>query len=132
MHGGVNMLDAQSGRQADILALLDGIKDPCSVANATPTGLNSMGLIGALDVSDDGAVAIRLRLTSPFCHMIGYFKVEAERRLMALPGISSVTLTADNGLDWSPDMMSADARKQRQARLDAMQLACSSKPDLTQ
>lgn len=109
--------DAQSGQHVAILALLDGIKDPCSVANGTPTGLASMGLIGALDVAEGGAVAIRLRLTSPFCHMIGYFKVEAERRLLSLPGVSSVSLTADNGLDWSPDMMSEAARAQMAARL---------------
>ena len=114
--------DARPDQHADILALLDEIKDPCSVANGTPIGLTSMGLIGALDVSDAGEVSIRLRLTSPFCHMIGFFKVEAERLLKSLPGINSVTLTADNGLDWSPEMMSVSAQEQRTARLKRIEL----------
>lgn len=115
--------DARPDRHADILAMLDEIKDPCSVANGTPIGLTSMGLIGALDVSDAGEVSIRLRLTSPFCHMIGFFKVEAERLLKSLPGINSVALTADNGLDWSPEMMSLAAQEQRAARLNLMEMA---------
>ena len=114
--------DARPDRHADILAMLDEIKDPCSVANGTPIGLTSMGLIGALDVSDAGEVSIRLQLTSPFCHMVGFFKVEAERLIKNLPGINSVSLTADNGLDWSPEMMSVSAQKQRTARLKRIEL----------
>jgi metal-sulfur cluster biosynthetic enzyme len=102
-----------------ILTELDEIKDPCSVANGTPMGLAEMGLIGALDVSDAGAVSIELRLTSPFCHMIGFFKAEAQKRLMALPGITSVSLSADNGLDWSPDMIGAAAQTRRFAMLES-------------
>ena len=114
--------DARPDQHAAILALLDEIKDPCSVANGTPIGLTSMGLIGALDVSDAGEVSIRLRLTSPFCHMVGFFKVEAERLIKKLPGIKSVSLTADNGLDWSPEMMSVSAQEQRTARLKRIEL----------
>lgn len=100
-------------RHTNIIAALDEIKDPCSVANGTPMGLAEMGLIGTLDVSDTGEVAIEMRLTSPFCHMIGYFKVEAQERLMKLPGVTSVAFSADQGLDWSPAMMSATARERR-------------------
>ena len=114
--------DARPDRHADILAMLDEIKDPCSVANGTPIGLASMGLIGALDLSDAGEVSIRLRLTSPFCHMVGFFKVEAERLIKKKPGIKSVSLTADNGLDWSPEMMSVSAQEQRTARLKRIEL----------
>ena len=109
------MPDAGSARRAAILAALDQIKDPCSLANGTPMGLVEMGLIKALNIGEDGEVAIELRLTSPFCHMIGFFKVEAQARLMALPGVTSVGLSADQGLDWSPGMISAAAQARRLA-----------------
>ncbi len=115
------MHDTLNDRRADIIAELDAIKDPCSVASGVPMGLAEMGLVDTIDVSLTGGVAISLRLTSPFCHMIGYFKTEIERRVMALPGITSVLLSADNGLDWSPDRISAAAQTRRTAHLQEMQ-----------
>jgi hypothetical protein len=38
---------------------------------------------------------------------------------MALPGITSVSLSADNGLDWSPDMIGAAAQNRRIAMLES-------------
>ena len=102
-----------------IIAALDEIKDPCSVASGVPMGLAEMGLIGTLEVSDVGAVSIELRLTSPFCHMIGFFKTEAHNRLMALPGVTSVSLSGDNGLDWSPEMISSASKVRRSAILQS-------------
>jgi metal-sulfur cluster biosynthetic enzyme len=115
------MLDTADHRRAAILAELDEIKDPCSMASGVPMGLAEMGLIDTLDVSPRGEVVIRLRLTSPFCHMIGFFKTEAKRRVMALPGITSVSLSADNGLDWSPERISAAAQTRRAEYLNEMQ-----------
>jgi metal-sulfur cluster biosynthetic enzyme len=106
--------------RAAILAELDEIKDPCSMASGVPMGLAEMGLIDTLDISAAGEVKIRLRLTSPFCHMIGFFKTEAARRVMALPGITSVSLSADNGLDWSPERISPAAQARRAEHLNAM------------
>jgi metal-sulfur cluster biosynthetic enzyme len=108
-------------RRAAILAELDEIKDPCSMASGVPMGLAEMGLINSLDVSPDGEVAIRLRLTSPFCHMIGFFKTEAQRRVMEIPGVTSVSLSADTGLDWSPELISPAAQARRAGHLNEMQ-----------
>jgi metal-sulfur cluster biosynthetic enzyme len=93
---------------------LNTIGDPCSVAVGSPMGVEEMGLIESVDIDDDGAVAIRMRLTSPTCHMIGYFSVEMRDRLLAVPGVTAVTVTSDAGLDWTADMMS-DAAKLRRA-----------------
>jgi metal-sulfur cluster biosynthetic enzyme len=106
-----------------IIAELDEIKDPCSVASGVPMGLAELGLIEMIEISLEGEVSIRLRLTSPFCHMIGFFKTEVQRRVMALPGIASVSLSADNGLDWSPDRISAPAQARRAAQLQKMHAA---------
>ncbi len=106
------MLEAGALRDA-IVSRLDEIKDPCSVAAGTPLGLAEMGLIGQLDISPDGEVAIELRLTSPFCHMIGFFEVEARRLLLEIPGVIRVSLTGDTGLDWSPEYIAKAAQARR-------------------
>ena len=117
------MPDAMNDRRAAILAQLDEIKDPCSVASGVPMGLAELGLIDTIDISADGEVSIRLRLTSPFCHMIGFFKTEVQRRVAALPGITSVSFSADNGLDWSPDRIAPAAQARRAEQLEKMQAA---------
>lgn len=104
-----------------IHAALDEIKDPCSLAAGTPLGLTEMGLVKEVRISADGAVTIDLRLTSPFCHMIGFFKTEAVARIGELPGVMSVTLNADNGLDWSPRDISPVAVERRQLHLQRME-----------
>ena len=115
------MPDALNELRALITAELDEIKDPCSIAAGTPFGLEQMGLVDEVIISELGEVHVKLRLTSPFCHMIGYFKVETQRRLLALPGVSHVTLEADNGLDWSPARISVDAKARRAAHIAGMQ-----------
>jgi len=109
--------------EAKIRHELDSIKDPCSLASGVPLGLDEMGLIDQVIISDEGAVVLRLRLTSPFCHMIGFFKTEATRLIAALPGVASVTLEADNGLDWSPSMISPVGQSRREAHLQRMREA---------
>lgn len=83
-------------------------------------GLTEMGLVGSVDISAGGDVGVNLRLTSPFCHMIAYLQSEAVSLVGALPGVRSVTVSADQGLDWSPALISAPAQRRRQERLDAI------------
>ncbi len=105
---------------ARILTELDQIKDPCSLASGVPMGLDEMGLVDTVEIGDDGRVDIRLRLTSPFCHMIGFFHVEAKRRIMGLSGVTDVHVSADTGLDWSPSRISPAAQARRAANLEKM------------
>lgn len=113
----------------DVLAALDEIKDPCSVATGLPLGLVEMGLIKQLEISPKGEVGIWLCLTAPFCHMIGFFHEEAIRRVGAIPGVSTVTLEVDNGLDWSTARMSPEARARRE-RVFAHVNAAIGKPEI--
>jgi metal-sulfur cluster biosynthetic enzyme len=98
---------------------LDTIGDPCSVASGVPMGLNEMGLVGDIDLDDRGHVVIDLRLTSPTCHMVGYFHVTTKQRVLQVRGVRSVEVRSDSGLDWTPDMMSADAKYRRMLALKA-------------
>jgi metal-sulfur cluster biosynthetic enzyme len=103
--------------RSSIRARIDEIGDPCSVATGTPMGLVEMGLIKQVDIDPDGAVRVDMRLTSPSCYQLGYFSTEIERRVGALPGVSGVEVTYDRGLDWTPSMMSSEAKERRRQTL---------------
>ena len=109
----------EPGLRAAVLGQLDLIQDPCSVASGVPMGLTEMGLVGGVNIAPDGRVHIDLRLTSPFCHMIPFMQSEAVRLVGALPGVTAVTVAGDQGLDWSPEMISPEAQERRRLRLDA-------------
>jgi metal-sulfur cluster biosynthetic enzyme len=98
-----------------IRAALDEVIDPCSEANGTDLSVVEMGLVDRVAV-DDGSAVVRLRLTSPHCTMLPYFEEEIERRVGALTGVDSVTVEADDGLQWGPELMSDEARERRAAR----------------
>lgn len=119
------MIDRRDALREQITAQLDEIKDPCSLAAGTPMGLAEMGLVDAVEISETGAVLVKLRLTSPFCHMIGYFTKEVSRRIKALPGVTAVDLQADNGLDWSPSRISPAATARRDQYLHRLGTAGS-------
>ena len=107
-----------TGLQILVRAELDRIHDPCSVASGTPMGLTEMGLVGGVEITPDGDVRIDLRLTSPFCHMVPFFQTEAIRLVGELPGVRTVTLKGDMGLDWSPSLIAPEAQRRRMLRLE--------------
>lgn len=106
--------------ETEIHAALDDIKDPCSVAASVPMGLGEMGLVKAVEITGEGHVSIEFRLTSPFCEMIAYFKNEAIAKVGRIRNVSSVSVTHDSGLDWTPDFIAPAARARRQRRLDQL------------
>lgn len=108
---------------ARIHEVLDEVEDPCSVAGGTPMGLSEMGLVKQVTMSARGDVAVELRLTAPFCHMIAFLQSETVARVGALPGVRSVEVTTDQGLDWSPELISGGARRRREQRVVDVRLA---------
>jgi metal-sulfur cluster biosynthetic enzyme len=109
--------------RSEVLRTLDDIKDPCSVGFGEPMGLVEMGLIRSVEISPKGDVSVCLRLTSPFCEMIGFFKTAAVEKLQNLPSVGSVAVEADSGFDWSPEYMSPLRQQQRRERLGALREA---------
>lgn len=100
-----------------IRALLDEIKDPCSVAASVPMGLGEMGIVKEVRIASDGKVDIELRLTSPFCEMISYMTKEALAKVGSLPAVTGVTVRHDSGLEWDHDMIAPEAQARRRHRL---------------
>jgi metal-sulfur cluster biosynthetic enzyme len=91
---------------------LDTIHDPCSVAAQMPMGLHAMGLIREILMAE-GDVEVAVRLTSPTCMMLPFFINEIESRVGGLPGVRSVHVSFDSGQEWTPDMMSDEAKLNR-------------------
>ncbi len=107
--------------ESDIRAILDEIKDPCSVAASVPMGLDEMGIVKSVNIAGCGHVEIELRLTSPVCEMIGYMRNEAITKIGALQGVTGVSVCHDSGLDWDHDMIAPEAQARRQRRLAMLQ-----------
>lgn len=93
------------------------VVDPCSAATGTNLNVVEMGLLKSIDI-DEGHVDVQLRLTTPSCHMVPYFAEEIEDRVSSLPDVESVTLVPDHGFEWTPEMMSEDAKRRRNAVLE--------------
>lgn len=87
---------------------VDGIQDPCALAQGIPIGLIEMGLLTGLKMTADGggfAVELRLRLTAPGCLYWIYFERELRQRVRVLEGVMSVSVELDDAFDWTPDVM---------------------------
>jgi metal-sulfur cluster biosynthetic enzyme len=113
----VALTDSRNETVEAIRRQVNSIGDPCSVAVGTPMGIEDMGLIERIDLDQDGNVLVALRLTSPCCMNVGYFDVETRKRVLQVPGVRSVEVITDRGLDWDPSMMSDDAKRRRRESL---------------
>ena len=108
-----------------VLARLETIVDPCSVAAGARAGLVSMGLVGEVTIEARAAgahVGVTLFVTEPTCLMGAIFEAAAERELGALPGVGSVAVRTDRARLWTPDAMTPDYRR-RLAQFRAAQAA---------
>jgi metal-sulfur cluster biosynthetic enzyme len=85
-----------------IMAALNRVQDPCSVAARRAMGLVDMGLIDRVEIGNEGAVEVFLRLTSPACYLMPYLESESVAQVSACPGVTAVAVHPDEGLDWSP------------------------------
>ncbi|TAH35945.1 MAG: SUF system Fe-S cluster assembly protein [Planctomycetota bacterium] len=75
-----------------------------------PVNIHELGLIYNVDVTPEGAVAIRMTLTSPMCPVAGSLPVEVENKIKQVPGVTSVEVVLSWEPPWGPEMMSEAAR----------------------
>ena len=96
---------------------LHDVVDPCAAATGSNLDIVEMGLVESIDV-DDGHVQVDMRLTSPVCYQVPYFVEEIEERVQPLPAVESVTVETDDGMEWTPEMISDEGQARREAVLD--------------
>jgi len=75
-----------------------------------PVDIYELGLIYEVKLDEDGAVAIRMTLTSPMCPAAEELPPEVESKARGVEGVSSVTLDLVWDPPWNPGMMSESAK----------------------
>lgn len=85
--------------------VLKAIYDP-----EIPVDIWELGLIYALEVTEDGKAIVRMTLTSPACPVAESLPVEVYHKLTALDGITDVDLQVVWDPPWNKERMSDEAR----------------------
>ncbi len=101
---------SEAFREEAIWEQLRTIYDP-----EIPVNIADLGLIySAQAVAGEGGarIEVRMSLTAPGCGMSEFIKAEVERKLAALPGVSTVRVDVVFDPPWNPGMMSEAAKLQ--------------------
>jgi FeS assembly SUF system protein len=75
-----------------------------------PVNIYDLGLIYDVDVQPEGAVNVRMTLTSPMCPVAGTLPPEVEQRVREVPGVTDASVEVVWDPPWNPDMMSEAAK----------------------
>ena len=88
-----------------VIGVLRTIYDP-----EIPVDIYELGLIYDLEVDAEGKVAIQMTLTAPACPVAGTLPGDVERKVLSVPGVSSVRVDVVWDPPWSPERMTEAAR----------------------
>ena len=88
-----------------VIAALKDIFDP-----EIPVNIYDLGLIYGVDVADDGAVMVKMTLTTPHCPVAESMPGEVELRVSAVPGVRDAEVELVWDPPWDPAKMSDEAR----------------------
>lgn len=75
-----------------------------------PVNIYDLGLIYAVDVTNDGDVAITMTLTTPHCPVAESMPGEVELRCSTVPGVRDAEVNLVWDPPWGPNLMSDEAR----------------------
>jgi probable FeS assembly SUF system protein SufT len=75
-----------------------------------PVNIVDLGLIYAVDIKDDGRVAITMTLTAPGCGMGPVLVQDVEERVRQVPHVTDVEVELVFDPPWSREMMSEEAQ----------------------
>ena len=90
-----------------VIAALKTVYDP-----EIPVNIYDLGLIYELEVSESGAVRVRMTLTAPGCPVAQGFPAEVEATVGAVPGVSDAQVELVWDPPWDQSRMSPAARLQ--------------------
>jgi metal-sulfur cluster biosynthetic enzyme len=103
---------------------LKNVIDPCSAANGSNLDIIEMGLLDNILI-EGSHVHVELMVTSPMCTMVSYFIKEVRNEVTELPNVDTVEVSADNGLEWTPSMLTPKAQTKRRRVLDTREEAAT-------
>lgn len=109
------MLDgdaAEKKRQTEVEALGEKVIDVLRAVYdpEIPVNIFELGLIYKVDIEDDNHVKIDMTLTSPHCPVAEIMPDEVRHKVLAIEGVSEVTVDVVWDPPWSPAMMTEEAK----------------------
>ncbi len=75
-----------------------------------PVNIYELGLIYAVDISDDGKIKVEMTLTAPGCPSAQELPVMVREAIMALPGVTACEVETVWDPPWDMTRMSDEAR----------------------
>lgn len=93
--------------EAEVIEALRTIFDP-----EIPVNVYELGLIYLVEISGEGAVAIRMTLTSPHCPAVQSMPAEIEAKVRTISGVTDVAIDLVWEPPWDQSKMSEAARLQ--------------------
>lgn len=88
-----------------IVKMLKTVYDP-----EIPVNVYDLGLIYAIDLSDDGALCVDMTLTAPNCPAADFIVEDVRIKLESVEGVKSVDVNIVFEPEWNQDMMSEEAK----------------------
>ena len=77
-----------------------------------PVNIYELGLIYSIEIAPDGAVVVKMTLTTPACPAAGSLPGDVQRKVQPLPGVTSVKVDLVWDPPWDKDRMSEAAKLQ--------------------
>lgn len=93
--------------EARVIEVLRTVYDP-----EIPVNIYDLGLIYGVEAAPDGAVGIRMTLTSPMCPVAGSLPGDVKQRVETVDGVTAATVDLVWEPPWSMDQLSEAARLQ--------------------
>jgi FeS assembly SUF system protein len=93
--------------EAEVIEALRTVFDP-----EIPVNVYELGLIYLVEVSSEGAVLIRMTLTSPHCPAVQSMPAEIESKVRTISGVTDVNIDLVWDPAWDQSKMSEAARLQ--------------------
>ncbi len=90
-----------------IISAIGEVYDP-----EIPVNIYELGLIYAIEITDDGAVKVEMTLTAPACPSAQELPEQVHNAVMAVPGVKSCEVETVWDPPWDPSRMSEEARLQ--------------------
>jgi len=88
-----------------VIAAIQTVYDP-----EIPVNIYELGLVYAIETTEDGAVKVEMTLTAPGCPSAQELPVMVHDAVMAVPGVSSCEVETVWDPPWDPSRMSDEAR----------------------
>ena len=90
-----------------VIAATASVYDP-----EIPVNIYELGLIYAVDISDDGAVKVEMTLTAPACPSAQELPEQVREAVLAVPGVTACEVETVWDPPWDQSRMSEEARLQ--------------------